>query len=212
MEIVFKYKKTFSQEIPGWAELRGDGGAAQSERGVPGPSMGRAQIPVVLAGCAHICMHTRICAHTCKYIHRAAGTDTCTHMDACPWAHLHCCRAHIHIPTAPRSLKSPGTAWAHPEMVQGEKQRAEAVLEGQARMPQLGPHKRPDGHRAVELSVGSSPNSWESSPACELPTSPFAHQCSCPSPGAGGLRGTLAAAVIGAAGSQPYCMCSPEPA
>lgn len=114
-KLFLRTKKTFSQEIPGRAELRGDAGAAQSERGVPGPSTGRARIPVVLAGCAHICMHTRICAHTCKCIHTAVCAAACTHMDACPWEHLHCCRAHIHIPTAPGAWG----ALAQPGHIQG---------------------------------------------------------------------------------------------
>lgn len=110
-----KKPKTFSQEIPGWAELRGDAGAAQRERGVPGLSTGRAQIPVVLAGCAHICMHTHVCAHTCKCIHVDVCADTCAYTDACPWAHLHCCCAHIHTPTAPGARG----ALAQPERIQG---------------------------------------------------------------------------------------------
>lgn len=152
--------------------------------------------------CTHLHAHTRLCTHmqmhtrrcVCRHLHihgcMPMGTPA---LLLCPYPHPHC----------PRSPGSPGTAWAHPGLVQGEKQRAEAALEGRAPELQLGPHKRPDGRRAVEPSVGSSPNTWESPTACELPTFPLAHPCSCPSPGAGGLRGTLAAAVIGAAGSQP---------
>lgn len=138
-----------------------------------------------LCQCACSCMHihvphtyahahTHICTPMHLHTHTCVCTPTCAH--PCPCTSLYLPPRHVppHTGTTPQKQQCPC-----PQSSRGDSSR----VKGKFGMPDVA-----DGQRTAELRAGSSPKAWE-----------WLRE----HPGPGRLWGKLAAAVIGAAVTQP---------